>query len=56
MFLTMTAAFAELERNLIAERTQAALLYKEVEAPGLRRRPVWIVPVWRRTQGDRDGV
>jgi DNA invertase Pin-like site-specific DNA recombinase len=29
MFLTMTAAFAELERNLIAERTQAALLYKK---------------------------
>ncbi len=25
----MTAAFAELERNLIAERTQAALLYKK---------------------------
>jgi DNA invertase Pin-like site-specific DNA recombinase len=29
MFLTMTAAFAELERNLISERTQAALLYKK---------------------------
>jgi len=29
MFMTMTAAFAELERNLIAERTQAALLYKK---------------------------
>ena len=29
MFLTMTAAFAELERNLIAERTQSALLYKK---------------------------
>lgn len=29
MFLTMTAAFAELERNLNAERTQAALLYKK---------------------------
>ena len=29
MFLTMTAAFAELERNLIAERTQAALLFKK---------------------------
>jgi DNA invertase Pin-like site-specific DNA recombinase len=28
MFLTMTVAFAELERNLIAERTQAALLYE----------------------------
>jgi resolvase-like protein len=25
MFLTMIAAFAELERNMIAERTQAAL-------------------------------
>jgi DNA invertase Pin-like site-specific DNA recombinase len=29
MFLTLTAAFAELERNLIAERTQAALLFKK---------------------------
>lgn len=29
MFLTMTAAFAEFERNLNAERTQAALLYKK---------------------------
>jgi len=29
MFLTLTAAFAELERNLIAERTQAALFYKK---------------------------
>ncbi len=28
MLLTMTVAFAELERNLIAERTQAALLYE----------------------------
>ncbi len=31
MFLTMTAAFAELERNLIAERTQAALLYRKAK-------------------------
>jgi DNA invertase Pin-like site-specific DNA recombinase len=29
MFFTMTAAFAELERNLIAERTQVALAYKK---------------------------
>lgn len=29
MFLTMTAAFAELERNLIAERTTAALAHKK---------------------------
>lgn len=29
MFLTITAAFAELERNLIAERTEAALQYKK---------------------------
>ena len=29
VFLTMTAAFAELERNLVSERTQAALLYKK---------------------------
>ncbi len=28
MFLTMIVAFAELERNLIAERTRAALLYE----------------------------
>lgn len=31
VFLTMTAAFAELERNLIAERTQAALLYRKAK-------------------------
>ncbi len=29
MFLTMSAGFAELERNLIAERTAAALQYKK---------------------------
>jgi len=29
MFLTLTAAFAELERNLISERTEAALHYKK---------------------------
>lgn len=29
LFLTMTAAFAELERNLIAERTTAALAHKK---------------------------
>lgn len=29
MFLTMTAGFAELERNLISERTQTALSYKK---------------------------
>jgi len=29
LFLTMTAAFAELERNLIAERTAAALQHKK---------------------------
>jgi DNA invertase Pin-like site-specific DNA recombinase len=29
MFLTLTAAFAELERNLIAERTAAALAHKK---------------------------
>lgn len=29
MFLTMLAAFAELERNLIAERTQAAMAHKK---------------------------
>ncbi len=35
MFLTMSAGFAELERNLIAERTAAALQYKK------RRREVY---------------
>lgn len=30
LFLTMTAAFAELERNLTAERTKAALLHKKI--------------------------
>jgi len=29
MFLTMSAGFAELERNLISERTAAAMLYKK---------------------------
>lgn len=29
MFLTMAAGFAELERNLVAERTQAALAHKK---------------------------
>jgi len=31
MFLTMMAGFAELERNLIAERTSAALQYKKAQ-------------------------
>lgn len=31
MFLTMTAAFAELERNLIAERTKTALQHKKAQ-------------------------
>lgn len=31
MFLTMTAAFAELERNLIGERTSAALAVKQAQ-------------------------
>lgn len=34
MFLTMTAAFAELERNLISERTRTALQHKK--AQGIR--------------------
>lgn len=35
MFLTMTAAFAELERNLISERTKAALQYKKAHGDRL---------------------
>lgn len=31
MFLTMAAGFAELERNLISERTKAALQYKKAQ-------------------------
>ncbi len=31
MFLTMTAAFAELERNLISERTKTALAHKKAQ-------------------------
>jgi site-specific DNA recombinase len=31
MFLTMAAGFAELERNLVAERTAAAIRYKQTQ-------------------------
>lgn len=37
MFLTMTAAFAELERNLISERTRTALQYKKAQGAILGR-------------------
>ncbi len=37
MFLTMTAAFAELERNLISERTKTALQYKKAQGVRLGR-------------------
>lgn len=39
MFLTMTAAFAELERNLIAERTKAALSHKRNKGEAVSRAP-----------------
>ncbi len=52
MFLTLTAAFAELERNLISERTTAALKHKKaagahIGAPGFGFRVVdhALVPV-----------
>ena len=41
MFLTMMAGFAELERNLIAERTTAALAYKKAKAAGVGMEMDW---------------
>jgi site-specific DNA recombinase len=38
-FLTMTAAFAELERNLISERTKTALAYKRSQGAWLGNVP-----------------
>jgi len=55
MFLTMTAAFAELERNLIAERTEAALQYKKSKRQ-VYGRSVWLLVVRRCAQGNRDGI
>jgi DNA invertase Pin-like site-specific DNA recombinase len=40
MFLTMAAGFAELERNLISERTKAALAYKKEQGVRLGRPPL----------------
>jgi DNA invertase Pin-like site-specific DNA recombinase len=40
MFLTMTAAFAELERNLISERTAAALAHKVRQGAQLGAPPI----------------
>lgn len=39
MFLTMISAFAELERNLIAERTTAALAHKKSHGQAYARTP-----------------
>jgi len=39
MFLTMTAAFAELERNLISERTAAAMRHKREKGEVVSRAP-----------------
>lgn len=39
VFLTMTAAFAELERNLISERTGAALSHKKIKRVVYARTP-----------------
>lgn len=39
MFLTMTAAFAELERNLISERTRSALSHKREKGEAVSRAP-----------------
>src|SRR5262249_17538992 len=39
MFLTMTAAFAELERNLVSERTSSALRHKAARGEAVSRPP-----------------
>lgn len=39
MFLTMTGGFAELERNLIAERTRTALQHKRDKGEAVSRAP-----------------
>lgn len=39
MFLTMTAAFAELERNLISERTASAMAHKKANGQHVGRPP-----------------
>ena len=49
MFFTMAAAFAEMERNLISERTKAALSFKKAERKVYTR----ITPLGFDRQGDR---
>jgi site-specific DNA recombinase len=58
MFLTMTAAFAELERNLIAERTRAALHHKRRrgEAVGRAARGLRIVNRRLEPNPESDGL
>lgn len=43
MFLTMTAAFAELERNLISERTATAMAHKKANGQHVGRPPFGFV-------------
>jgi len=52
MFLTMTAAFAELERNLIAERTSAALRHKQEQGEVVSRAPRGLRIVGTRLEAD----
>lgn len=47
MFLTLVAAFAELERNLISERTAAALAFKRQQGAKLGSAPMG----WRKVPG-----
>lgn len=47
MFLTLVAAFAELERNLISERTAAALAFKRQQGAELGAAPLG----WRKVRG-----
>jgi len=52
MFLTMTAAFAELERNLISERTAAALRHKQERGEVVSRAPRGLRIVGTRLEAD----
>src|SRR5262245_1578549 len=56
MFLTMTAAFAELERNLIAERTSAALRHKQARGEHVGRVPQGAQVRSKRLVADADAL